>query len=521
MKKAVSLLIALAVLLTLVTLPALADGERTKVTVAIYERGNTTAEYGTVTDNYWTRWVQENFGDPNNIDVEYVPFSRAESDSILNTWMAGGSAPDIIFSYSSTMIMDYGKDGGLVDMADLLPEYGPNILANMEPTLSYGQYEGHQYALVALRADVGRYADFIRKDWLDKMGYTLERSEDGFYHISVEDFSDMLHKAKELDLDGTGMEIYPLGMAGAYQVTQTRPIIYAFLNLEELTDEIHACYNEMFWPGYKDGVRFLNQMYNDGLVDPDFMVDTDTSYPAMTSLISNGRTLGYGQDNFYRTGVEALYDNNPDAEVVCFILDNVYGGANFVDVYAPTGMYIAIPATCQNPENAVKYLNFLADYDTAKTLQYGFEGVHYEMKDGNPVTIAYTDEEKAKIDCYLRTTCGDMVLVYNGNPFGYVTSLEGLSEVEARVQGLMNEAKAMSKVGGVPGYYFQGIKTEAQEEYDGFLPNLQDSMAALITCSPDDFDAMYDAALQEYLDAGGQEVIDAQIALYNELEAAK
>ncbi|MFR6327591.1 MAG: hypothetical protein ACLUOI_01290 [Eisenbergiella sp.] len=51
---------------------------------------------------------------------------------------------------------------------------------------------------------------------------------------------------------------------------------------------MHACYNERFWPGYKEGVRYLNQLYNEGLVDPEFMTDTDTSYTAFNSLLSNG-----------------------------------------------------------------------------------------------------------------------------------------------------------------------------------------------------------------------------------------
>ena len=43
----------------------------------------------------------------------------------------------------------------------------------------------------------------------------------------------------------------------------------------------------------------------------------------------------------------------------------------------------------------------------------------------------------------------------------------------------------------------------------------------LITCKPEEFDAAYDKVLQDYLDAGGQEVIDQRIELYNKLEAEK
>ena len=53
MKKLFSLLLALAMLLSLVSV-ASAD-ENITLTVMMYERGNTTNTYGSATDNYWTR----------------------------------------------------------------------------------------------------------------------------------------------------------------------------------------------------------------------------------------------------------------------------------------------------------------------------------------------------------------------------------------------------------------------------------------------------------------------------------
>lgn len=519
MKKMLSILLAIAMLLGMVG-TVMADDNIT-LTVMVYERGNTTNTYGSATDNYWTRWVQEAFGDPNGITVEYVPVPRANDSEKVNTMMAGGTAPDIIFSYSSTMIMDYGKNGGLHELSGLIAEYGPNITANMSDVFPYGTSDGNLWSLVAKRSAVGRYATFIRLDWLEKMGYELQVGEDGYYHMSVEDFEAMIVKAKDLDLDGTGMEIYPLGITGAYTATQSRPIIYAHVNAAELTDEMRACYNEMFWPGYKEGVRFLNKMYNAGMVDPDFMVDTDTSYTSFSALLSNGRMLAYGQDCHYNAAVDALYTANPDATVVPMVLDNIYG-EQFVDVYAPTGMYIAVPATCENPEAAVKYLDFLANYENDAVLRYGFEGVHYTEENGvvTSLTGNMTDEEKLADteNDYERITTGDMAICYNGDPRGWVSSTEGLEPIKARLRQLNDPAWEIAKIGGSAPYYFQGIKTAAQEEYDGFLPGLESNLPALIACPADEFDAAYDKVLNDYLAAGGQAVIDAQIELYRQLE---
>lgn len=409
--------------------------EPTTLTVMVYERGNTTETYGSATDNYWTRWIQSEFGDPNNITIEYIPVPRSEETQKINTLMASGTAPDIIFSYDSNMIIQYGKDGGLWELTDLIDQYGPTLKENLAASLPYGQSEGEQWAIPALRAVTGWQTTYIRKDWLDEVGYELQTDENGYYHMSIDDFTELLRQFKDLDPSGQGGEMYPLGMIGAWNATQTRPIIWSFLETDNLTDEMHACYNERFWPGYKEGVRYLNQLYNEGLVDPEFMTDTDTSYTAFNNLLSNGRTLAFGHDaGSELTGVTALYEADPDAEVVPFYLDNV-NGTQFNRIYSPTGMYIAIPSTCEHPENAIKYLDWLADYDNAKVLHYGFEGIHYEIQDNKVITITPTEEEQAASEYdFERITCGDLILVYNGAPYGYEDSTEGMEEVGGKSQ---------------------------------------------------------------------------------------
>ncbi|MDR1263386.1 MAG: extracellular solute-binding protein [Oscillospiraceae bacterium] len=516
MKKLLCTLLALALAASLAPM-ALASGEPVTLQVSVFERGNTTNTYGSATDNYWTRWLQQGFGDPNNIKLEYVPIPRAEESAKLNTLMASGAAPDIIFSYDTRMIMNYGRDGGLTALTDLLPEYGQNLLANIAPALEYGVLNGEQYAIPAQRAKTGRYANFIRKDYLDAQGIELAVNEDGFYHMSIEDFEAILYNAK--GVGESGLETYPLGMAGAYNATQAKPIIFAFVDGAQLTGEIAASTPQPLWPGYRDGVKFLNKLYNDGIMDPDFMIDTDTALPSFNTQVSTGRAIAFGQDDFYETGIVALYESDPNAEFVAFQLDNPYG-TQVIPTYAPIGMYVAVPATSQHPEAAVSYLNYLADYDVCRVLAYGIEGVHYEMVDGSPANIEYTEEEKAVIEGYERITVGDLNLVYNGQPFGYATSLRGLTDAKARHTRLNDVASQLSRVGGVADYYWQGIVTEAEEMYDGFLANLNngDGLPLLIACPAAEFDALWESTMNDYLSQGGQEVIDSKIELYRQLE---
>ena len=53
---------------------AFADNVTLKIPV--YDRGQ--AGIPDVKDNYWTKWVQENFGDKYNITVQYIPIGRQQ-----------------------------------------------------------------------------------------------------------------------------------------------------------------------------------------------------------------------------------------------------------------------------------------------------------------------------------------------------------------------------------------------------------------------------------------------------------
>ena len=44
--------------------------------IPVYDRG--VEGVPDVSNNYWTKWVQENFGDKYNITVEYVPITRSD-----------------------------------------------------------------------------------------------------------------------------------------------------------------------------------------------------------------------------------------------------------------------------------------------------------------------------------------------------------------------------------------------------------------------------------------------------------
>ncbi len=109
------------------------SGERITLTVELFDRNNTPAGEPPITDNFMTKYIQENFGDPNNIDVQFVTVPRAEEVQKLNVLMASNSAPDIIFTYDKPTVQNYVQSGGLTDLGPLIEEHGPQLKKVLEP----------------------------------------------------------------------------------------------------------------------------------------------------------------------------------------------------------------------------------------------------------------------------------------------------------------------------------------------------------------------------------------------------
>mgnify|MGYP000549110859 CR=1 FL=1 len=82
--------------------------EQIELKIPVYDRGM--QGQADVDNNYWTDYVQKNFGDKYNIKMTFVPVTRKEDVTVFNELLAAGEEPDILFSYDyPTMISYYSR----------------------------------------------------------------------------------------------------------------------------------------------------------------------------------------------------------------------------------------------------------------------------------------------------------------------------------------------------------------------------------------------------------------------------
>lgn len=511
MKKFLSYLLMLILVASCLSIPAAANAEDwITLRVECFDRSVSGLS---VESNLQHDYIQKNFGDPNHIKVELVPVSRWSETDILNTWLAGGTAPDICYTYDTALVQQYVNMGGLTPLNDLLAEYGPNVSEFLgQGVLEYGQFDENgtkvQYYIPARRINVAKLGLFIRKDWLDKLNMAEP--------TTTEEWVAYLRAAKEAKLGGEQTFPYAMKLYENSPLFSTSVIVDSFLDFSKITKEDwYSLYHEQM-PGAKEAYRLLNTLYNEGLISENFAIDNGDI---------RDRDLNQGYAGFYIEGPTQVWPDYSDemkknvGEDAEWIPVNPFvnpDGYTLHENYAANGICIFIPSWV-NKETAVaamKYMDWMAQPENMFYLQNGIEGVHYDHlnEDGLPVGRVTNDNLP---DDQKWLSAVDLVFLSNGNSFGNdelnnkysALAFTGYEDVVAR------SYEYMAKDSYAPIGFTVSIKAEA--DYGQMvLAKQAELLTNALTCDPAEFDAVYDRCVQAILDVGGQQIVDERKAAY-------
>jgi hypothetical protein len=473
------------------------------IQVEVFDRSNA-PEGSTCVDNKWVDYINQEMNKV-GINVEMVAVPRAEETTKIQVMMASGTAPDIIFTYDRSLAEDYYAKGGTVKLNDYID--GEGQAKNFKNYVTESiidvcrNADGDLWGLTAKRTSTVKNNLFVRKDWMEKAGLEVPTTVDELYEV--------LKVFKENNPDGRNDVI----ALTPYSIGRANVSILAQAFMESVADEVQ--YNvASFCPvytddGYVEYLRFLNKLYNEGLMDPEYYANTN-----MEENLVNGRIgffeSGY-EDNIRYGRLESLQELQADADVVAVpALENVNDGKQYGIADPVNGMYIIIPKTCENVEAAVTYLDWMASESGGFVLYNGFEGEHYELIDGVPTVIdqSYNDTDKD----WLRM---DLFLI--GMP-GYFQSVEELiASEEMTFPGYEQHVRdnySVAQTGiirSVPSY----VSPSQSVYYSDIDVVMEENQVKCITCAPEDFDAqieIYRAALKE---AGMDAVVEERTAYFS------
>lgn len=462
-------------------------------------------------NNIQTKWIQEKFGDPNNIKVTFVPIPRWEEVEHLNVLMAANIAPDICITYNGETVVNFAKNGSLFDLGELIDKNAPKLKEYLgEELLAYGRWDNTQFAIPAKRVMQAAISTFIRKDWLDTLNMPVPQTSEEFY--------DTLKAFKERDPGNLGDKTVPfIFNIDPDNITWS---VHTLLNgfVQEVSDEDRNILPSWVLPGYKEGMRYLNRLYNEGLTSK---LATDVDGKIGSKDIIEGRVGSFitGYDMPYRSSggmALELKKSVPEAEVIPIDPFPDFEGKHNKMLYNPNGLYIIIPKSSERAVEAMKYLEWMTDPDVLFYLQNGEKGVHYtEEKNGIPTKVVPMDQvpEDKKANFM------DLSIIVNGNEFGsQELNMEAASHAYPGYEELYKQS---FKIAMDDGIYVPLLNknTEASAKYNKILQEKDiEIFVKSISCKPADFDKTYDSLTKDYLELGGQEIIEEKRAIYNGLK---
>ncbi len=507
------------------------DGKFTEtrhIKVEIFNRNNDGGS--DPTNNPFTDYIKKGMLEKYNVEVEYVSVGRWTEVDDINNLLATGEAPDICVTYSYPTIQTFADMGGVIDLNPYLTEYKDQLGDLWALLEDYNIYYDQNpetknvWALEAVLADRARLNTFIRKDWLDKLGLALPTTEEEFYNclVAFRDNAETL-----LGADAAKMVPY----STSTDIGWRNDLLSISKVPEDVDDATLYVYGyddrHLLYPNYKEGIRVLNKWYNEGLVWKDFGLYTDST--AEDDMMKAGYVGAFIHNWDYP------FRNNDDS-IEANLVRNVGPDAAFVAVdcfkneAGITRKYLAdridrkvfFPATNKEPLASLLYVNFISNPDTIKFLQTGKEGVNHEITaDGAYKTLPATGEWVMNSGMNI-----DYTITVNGLNIGEATEASralNYSSVPAEIVIGAHEAAIAN--GRTAKHYNVGDIT-AETDVGTSLTAKRDAMLTqAVSASVDQFDAVYDAGMADYLASGGQAIIDERAeklqAVYNEAPAVK
>ena len=358
------------------------------VTLKMYFHGSNVTDDSAVMEAV-NAYLQEKL----NVTLEPIWGTWGDFDTNAVLALQGGDDVDIYFtcSWSADEYNKFARDGYWVRLDDpennLIEKYASDLWSTLPEVLTSGAAiiaaDGYGvYAVPGYKDIATQNCWDVNVPLLEKYGYTVDDIKNTDYY----GFGDILKTVKE----GEGDDFYPLLVEGAVlERMVTNSIIITgdsgtgnfmsyYLDPTDVTKPGSAGVNIVNKFGTDEFKKFAEQTreyYLAGYIDPAMANPNQANDVRSQKQLSGGYLIG---TQSYSLGYELQASQERGFEVAMVPCTDAY-----VDTTSSQGAMMAISTASKNPERAMMFLNLLNTDPTLMTmLNYGVEGVTYELQDG-------------------------------------------------------------------------------------------------------------------------------------------
>lgn len=319
------------------------------------------------------------------VSAQYVEVMK------LRVGASAANLPDIMLLPNGLSLAGLSSQGTILPLEDYLEDNGQNILAAFDqfPTMrAHTSSDGHIYSVNSMNeaAYFCPYGFIVRKDWLDRVGLDIP--------TTIGEWETVLRAFRDEDANGNGdpNDEVPYSAGGNVWYTTYWGNAWGLHMIQSsgwYPDENGRMQYEYLSDNARAWLTWLHGMYEEGLIDPEFMTLGDEA--KMFEKVARDEVGAFtANPSNIPTLLRALHAYGAaDAELVAVVPPKgpVAQATEVIGDIAKDGYVVT--SSCQDPSLAVAFINYLLSEEGKELLNFGIEGETYtKNSDG---TYSFTE----------------------------------------------------------------------------------------------------------------------------------
>ena len=382
--------------------------EKANITVTTYD-GASSVYLPPSNDLYFWQWMEE----MTNVHVEFDVIPYASYDEIATARLAAGEdlSDIIITTKSGTALQDLKASLGENEVIVNVGDYWDTCCQNIEkyfsdPETSQENYKvritaptGEIWGLSGLaESRIGRITALWNKTWMDELGLEVPETLDEFHDVLV-----AFKNAGDINKDGLENEIPLTTVGGSYLVGYLgSPYgLHQYENMSRTNmweDGDGKLYDERLTDKMKDTLTYINSLYAEGLLDPEFSSGSDH----VTELLASARcgcVIYYStMSRAYGRMINQFYDpdvvtTNQGVYMGLGLKSDANGNQSTFLSDSSLSSTTALFKNGENAEIAIRWMDFLLCSEEALTERsLGPVGIGYNIDANGEYEVLVTEE---------------------------------------------------------------------------------------------------------------------------------
>ena len=330
--------------------------EPVEVTIVNYYNTNLETNMATWTD-WWGETLENNryvaaAEKALNIKIKYL-WLKNDADKgyekQLRLAITAGEIPDMFIVTNQNDLVQLAESGLIMPVDDVVDKYFTTWDKQIQSSdggklYEMAMYDGQCYGIPCNISDTDTFSYiWLRKDWMEKLNLEAPKTMD--------DLKSIMLAFKEAKLGGSENTYGMVIDKDLYY--STRGLFAGFSAYPEFWVEDEG--GSLVWGGTQENVKkaltFLNGLYNDGLLDKEFITQSNTDAKA---LMFNSQAGILYAGHWLAHDLQKLHDNDPESDWICVALPSETGAPVEQYLTPVKRGWIVINESYEHPEVAAK-----------------------------------------------------------------------------------------------------------------------------------------------------------------------